>query len=354
MKDGYVDSTDVRSVLADDVEASRYGLRPGDVLFTEGGDFDKLGRGCVWDGSIDPCLHQNHVFAVRPDPRVLLPEFLAALAASPHGRRYFVGASKQSTNLASINSSQLKKFPVPLPPLTEQRRIAEILRAWDDAIERVRLLLSRTQKRYDAAAERLAGSANGAHARLGDVTRELTERNAGRLDRTAVRGVSNTSGISMMRGQAVSIDVSRYLVLPPRAFAYNPMRINIGSIAMSRLDAEVLVSPDYVLFACEETRLIPAYLDHVLKTRRWRHDVNAGASGSVRTRTYYAELAAIRVHLPDLERQRAIATALDAVREELTLLGRELELLRTQKRGLMQKLLSGDVRVPLDEEPSGD
>jgi type I restriction enzyme S subunit len=116
VQDGHLDLRVIKTVTVSAKDAPRFSLQPGDVLFTDGGDFDKLGRGTVWHGEIPNCLHQNHVFTVRPSPSKLLPEFLAALASSAHGRRYFQLSSKQSTNLASINSTQLKEFPVPLPP----------------------------------------------------------------------------------------------------------------------------------------------------------------------------------------------------------------------------------------------
>lgn len=89
----------------------------------EGGDFDKLGRGTIWRNEITQCLHQNHVFKVRPQDGVLQSEYLAYVSASPYGKAFFVRASKQSTNLASINSTQLKSFPLPLPDFDEQTRI---------------------------------------------------------------------------------------------------------------------------------------------------------------------------------------------------------------------------------------
>ena len=85
-------------------------IQTNDVLFTEGGDFDKLGRGTVWYGQIEPCLHQNHVFAVRPKPKRLIPEFLAYQASCEYGRRYFQLSSKQSTNLASIRSARYRHW----------------------------------------------------------------------------------------------------------------------------------------------------------------------------------------------------------------------------------------------------
>lgn len=66
VQDGFIDISDVKTILVPDREAAGAMLRRGDVLMNEGGDADKLGRGAVWDGAIDPCLHQNHVFALRP------------------------------------------------------------------------------------------------------------------------------------------------------------------------------------------------------------------------------------------------------------------------------------------------
>jgi type I restriction enzyme S subunit len=104
-------------------------LQSGDVLMTEGGDFDKLGRGYVWEGQIAGCLHQNHIFAVRPLKEVLHPRFLSALMGSGYGRAYFTATAKQSTNLASTNSTKLKNFLVPLPPRTEQNVIVSFVAA---------------------------------------------------------------------------------------------------------------------------------------------------------------------------------------------------------------------------------
>lgn len=135
VQDGYIDLGEIKTIEVEATQIERYALQVGDVLMTEGGDFDKLGRGDVWGGQISPCLHQNHVFAVRPDPNKLNSYYLAALAASDHGRQYFLSCAKRTTNLASINSSQLKAFPVLICSLDEQARIAEIVDAANAKIE---------------------------------------------------------------------------------------------------------------------------------------------------------------------------------------------------------------------------
>lgn len=136
VQDGYLDLAQVKTIRATPQEINRYRLLPGDVLMNEGGDFDKLGRGTIWRGEIETCIHQNHVFRVRTESDTLNPEYLAAFSASSQGKKYFVLSSKQSTNLASINSTQLKAFPIPVPPIGEQALIVSQLQAFQDRTQR--------------------------------------------------------------------------------------------------------------------------------------------------------------------------------------------------------------------------
>lgn len=126
VQDGYVDLREVKNIAIEREDIERYRLMSGDVLMNEGGDIDKLGRGDVWRGQIDPCVHQNHVFSVRCGVR-LRPEYLSFLAESSYGKRYFLYKGKQTTNLASINKTQLRAFPVPLPTIAEQDTIIDRL-----------------------------------------------------------------------------------------------------------------------------------------------------------------------------------------------------------------------------------
>ncbi len=136
VQDGHLNLAEIKTITVPKASIERYRLQPGDVLLTEGGDLDKLGRGDIWRGQIDLCLHQNHVFAVRTDSKRLLPDFLSAQTGSSYGKRYFISCAKQSTNLASINSSQLKAFPVLLPPIKEQEEIVNSVAAVAEKIDR--------------------------------------------------------------------------------------------------------------------------------------------------------------------------------------------------------------------------
>lgn len=121
VQDGYLDLDDIATIEIPAEDLERYTLQSGDVLMNEGGDFDKLGRGHVWRGEVEPCIHQNHVFAVRPT--ALSSEFLSWISSSDYAQFYFMGRSKQSTNLASISSSNIMELPVVLPPREEQEAL---------------------------------------------------------------------------------------------------------------------------------------------------------------------------------------------------------------------------------------
>ena len=126
VQDGFVDLTEVHEIEVLETEMSRYSLRKGDILMNEGGDNDKLGRGTVWAAEIEPCLHQNHVFAVRPRSGAN-PYWISLCTSAPYLRYFFFRRAKQSTNLASISSSNVKEAPVLTPPDTEQDLILKSL-----------------------------------------------------------------------------------------------------------------------------------------------------------------------------------------------------------------------------------
>lgn len=123
---GYLDLSEVKSILATERDIEELTLEKGDVLFNEGGDRDKLGRGWVWQGEVENCIHQNHVFRMRPYLTEVTPELISH-HGNTFGKTWFQRVGKQTTNLASINMTVLRAFPVPLAPANEQREIVKIL-----------------------------------------------------------------------------------------------------------------------------------------------------------------------------------------------------------------------------------
>ncbi|WP_020146742.1 restriction endonuclease subunit S [Thioalkalivibrio sp. ALJ15] len=150
VQDGHLDLSEVYDVPVSLTELNRYELREGDVLMNEGGDSDKLGRGAVWQGQIEGCLHQNHVFAIRPS-RGLSANWLSMFTRSDSARAYFYLYSKQSTNLASISSRNVMSCLVPIPSPKEQ---SEILEQLSEALVRIDELVSKTDRAIALLLER--------------------------------------------------------------------------------------------------------------------------------------------------------------------------------------------------------
>ena len=157
--------------------------------------------------------------------------------------------------------------------------------------------------------------------------------------------VTKLVGMRPMKEETIAASIERYKVVKPRAFAYNPMRLNIGSIVMSLFEGDVLVSPDYVVFECDESRLLPGYLNHLRFSGQWRNYFETAGNGSVRVRIYYDDLGAFTFNLPPLETQRRVINVLDAATLEIEKLRQYRDALQKQKRGLMQKLLTGQWRI---------
>ena len=120
VKDGYIDWTTVKTIEATQQEIEQYRLLADDVLMTEGGDPDKVGRGAIIKEPLENCIHQNHIFRVRLDESMILPEFFAEYLQHQRSKRYFLGCAKQTTGIASINMTQLRALPVLIPPLSKQ------------------------------------------------------------------------------------------------------------------------------------------------------------------------------------------------------------------------------------------
>lgn len=187
---------------------------------------------------------------------------------------------------------------------------------------------------------------------LGDVTEECRSRNGSKHSATSVMGVTKAEGIVPMETRLIAADTARYKLVESDWFAYNPMRLNIGSIARWEGDQEILVSPDYVVFRCitnNEPGCAPCYLDQFRKTKAWEEFVTEGGDGSVRVRIYYKDIARICLSLPPLPEQQKVANCLSSLDELIASQVQKVDVLKTHKIGLMQQLFprEGETRPRL-------
>ena len=355
VQDGHLDLDEIKTIAVDDRSIQRYSLRERDVLFTEGGDFDKLGRGTVWRGEIQNCLHQNHVFVVRPHLGRLEPDYLAYLAASPYGRRYFQSASKRSTNLASINSTQLKNFPVVLPPLAEQRELVAILRAWDEAVDNVNSLVAAKHAEYALRSRQLFAPCHPSFQGRGQgwnrfaLGKLFTERTQTGVDSDELLSITTADGVisqeEVGRRDNSTEDKSQYKLILPGDIGYNTMRMWQGVCGLSLRRG--IVSPAYTVVTPIQGRIQARFAWHLFKSRRMVHDFERYSQGltSDTWNLKFPAFSEIKVFLPKSSIQNAQASYLDAMQEELNVLKRQAKALSKQKRGLMQKLLTGEWKL---------
>ena len=154
VQDGFIQLDPLKSIDATSAEIEKYALNRGDIVLTEGGDPDKLGRGAVWHGQVDPCIHQNHVFRVRLLDDRMRPEYLGCLLASPRGKRYFLRMAKQTTGIASINMTQLRTFPLLEPPRGTQDEFIQRLSQVQEARETIQRSMEQLDALFDSLQQR--------------------------------------------------------------------------------------------------------------------------------------------------------------------------------------------------------
>lgn len=284
-------------------------------------------------------------------PECLSKQYLYHLFNAPHVRKE-ISTGSSGTKVKHTSPTKLCSVSVFIPTLPEQRMVASILDNWDASIEKTERLIAAKERHYTHELSRLISQGQHPRSHVGNFAHEVSERNRGGNDER-VLSVTNSRGFVLPEDQferrVASANLSNYKVVSRGQYAYNPSRINVGSIArLDDWDMGVL-SPMYVVFGLENTKVNSDYFLHWLDSHEARERIKKSAQGSVRETVSFTEFAAIAFPLPDLGRQAAIARYLNTLREEISTLGAYVEKLKEQKRGLMQKLLTGQWRLKLPE-----
>lgn len=376
VQDGYLKLDDVATIQVPEQEAKANRLQPGDVLMNEGGDADKLGRGCVWRGEIEHCLHQNHVFAVRPH-RVLC-EWLNHWTSSDYAKRYFEVKAKRSTNLASISATSVGDLPIPLPPEKTQRAIAayldgetarldEMVRAKEGLLglvaEKRRALITRAVTRGLDPQAPLRDSSQpwlGLIPQHWEVERSkwlLKER-----DERSTTGeeemltVSHITGVTPRSEKDVNMFEAEtnegYKLCQPGDLVINTLWAWMGAMGTARVPG--MVSPAYNVYTPTE-RMTPDYVDALVRIPAFAQEAIRFSKGvwSSRLRLYPEGLYEIWLPVPPLPEQRAIVTHIATETAKLDKLRasaeRTIALLKERRAALIAAAVTGKIAI---SEPS--
>lgn len=359
VQDGYIDLSELKTIKILRSRLESFRLQEDDVLLTEGGDFDKLGRGAVWSGEINPCVHQNHIFVARPNQSKLIPRFLSQQTGSAYGKKYFLQCSKQSTNLASINSTQLRQFPVILPTLSEQKAIISLLSTWDAAIEKTERLIAAKEKMFKELLNSqiitpTLGNKWKKHNLYNvfePVSRKNTIGETNILTSSARHGL--VSQLKYFKKSVSAEDVSGYYLLKNGEFAYNRSSSNgypYGAIKRldegergvlstlylcMRLKNHIESNSDFYVYVFESGIL----------NRELVLICQEGARSHGLLNLTKEDFYSLQVPTPPRATQDEIAEKLNLARKEITLIEEIVNRYKLQKRGLMQKLLTGEWRI---------
>lgn len=341
---------DIRYFEVSPDELERWRILKGDLLIVEGnGSPDQVGRTALFQGEIKDCVHQNHVIRARPNAQLLTPPFANAFINSNAGRKKIMAVSFTSSGLHTLSVGRLRELPIPLPPLPEQKNIAKILSAWDRAIETQQALIAAKTERKNGLMQRFTSHTNNPEWTFmpaDGIFENRSERNANNepiLSAAQDRGIVLRSDLKR-KIQAEQSNESNYKLVYPGDYVIS-LRSFQGGLEYSKLKGAV--SPAYHIIQ-PRIKIDRDYYRHYFKSREFIERLSVAVIG-IRDgkQIAFRDFSFLKLPYPPIGEQHAIANVLNVAEKEITLLTEQLETLREQKRGLMQSLLTGIVRVKI-------
>lgn len=333
-------------------------LKDGDLIISDASeDYDGVGK-CIEVKNVTSkkIVSGLHTFLARDNSNKTIKGYRTYIFKNP---KVSLELKKIATGISvySISKSELKKIKIPLPPLPEQEKIAQILSTWDTAIDDCKTIIENLKLRNKGLSQKLLSGkmrvkgfeeTKWNNQNLGHVTENFSRRNKSLID-ARIYSVTNSNGFVLQSDhfsrEVAGSDLNNYKIIRRNEFAYNPARINVGSIAYFSEDIGVISS----LYVCFKTNdlLHDGFLSEWLKLEKTNHDINRYGEGGVRVYLWYDLFKTIKINFPDLKEQYAIVNILEKATEELNQYQQKLEKLQSEKKGLMQQLLTGKVRVKI-------
>ncbi|HHY0430630.1 TPA: restriction endonuclease subunit S [Vibrio parahaemolyticus] len=328
-------------------QKAEYSVKYGDILFNRTSEVpDEIAFSSVYLDEAE-ITFGGFVIRGRQKKELLDPLFSGYCFNNSSIRREMIRRS-QGVVRANIGQKDLNKVPILIPPKDEQKKIASVLALWDNAIEKTEALIAAKEKQFEWLTSNLINRAGHKRTSASGLMTEVSKRNKNStIER--VLSVTNHSGFVLPEEQferrVASANVSNYKVVEQGQYAYNPSRINVGSIA--RLDdwENGILSPMYVVFKLDTKKVCSNYFLHWLNSSEARQRIKNSAQGSVRETVSFKDLGAINIPLPAMDVQKDVTYKLNLAQKEIILLKKTLEQYHSQKRGLMQKLLTGEWQV---------
>jgi len=324
-------------------QASEYSVQEGDILFNRTSETpEEIACSSVYVGK-EKITFGGFVIRGRQTKNLLIPSFAGYCFQSDQVRKSLISKC-QGVVRGNIGQKELSKVSILVPPIAEQEKISAILSTWDEAIAKIEKIRSKKEQQIRHIRARLINKAEYERKSIGSIAIEKSNRNR-KNSVSRVLSVTNKSGFVLPEEQfqrrVASDDVSNYKIVQRGDYAYNPSRINVGSIARLDKHADGILSPMYVTFSLDTNKINSDYFLNWLYSSEARQRISQSAQGSVRDTVGFSDLCSIKIPLPDLKTQNHIVEMLRTMETEISTLQKKVIALKNQKRGLMQKLLTG-------------
>lgn len=353
--DGYIDTRDVLSMHFTDDEYARYRLQPGDILLNEGQSLELVGRSATYRGDPESCAFQNTLIRFRAGPECD-PAFAQVVFRHLFRTGVLSGIAKRTTSIAHLGVKRFAALMVVVPTRAEQQAIARYENLVRTSVEELNtLIIAKRKFKRGLAQQLLTGKRRlsefqdkpWSELRLGEVFDERLE--SGRSD-LPLLSVTRDRGVvprdRLRKRDSSNPDKSKYKRVATGDIAYNTMRMWQGVSALSALEG--IVSPAYTVIVPGK-RIDGRFVKHLFKLPAVVHVFHRHSQGLVddTLNLKFSHFARIRLRIPpDVAEQRRIADVLDLCDAELALLEQQRDLYVCYKRGLMSRLLSGEIKVP--------